>query len=272
MAGFTSFADLRTGIASGNFSVTDFRKSLAADSGATDTISLWLNLQLPPAGANPATTPGTTYSGATTGAMTFPDVSPQRRFLSSIEAISPVGGMLTLYDRLVAVSGFVLNAVQTTTINSATLPRYSGTDAGANELWMADANGAITGLGGPIINVSSYTSDDGSTGLAGPSYGFVGRNANGIVIVPLDASHRGIRSVETMNCSDTCSTLSCPVMIVRPLARLMLRPNYYNKVDFLVDIPTMPRIFDGANLALTWSPLISNASSSVSGTISTVWG
>jgi hypothetical protein len=254
MAGFASRDDLISELSvAGKREEWSFYKAGSAPEAAGVWHSFWKATGVPGAGSNPAATPGTVYtSDATTpvaGSMWMPDRDPDFKHLLSFGAVASQNCTLMLYDRLAAVNATWAAASQT--INSGALNRYAGAAATLNEAWL-ELTTASTGAGANI-GLSSYTSADGTTGLAGPNLAALpaaATNVDVMVQLPLNATKQGVRSVETLAIGTTPTAAVGNVVILRPLARIPLLANVWNEVSFLDDVMTLPRIYDNACLGL----------------------
>ena len=278
MPGFTSRDDLINEITvNGKQDTWNFYKIAPATPEVTGGWqSLWAGVGSPGAGGTPATTPGTSYASdqasAAAGAIWFPDRSPDLRYLLSFGAVSTQNCTLMLYDRLVAVSGISLASTGSKTVNSGALDRYTGTDAILNEVWLELTADATTTV--PVVNIDSYTTADGTTGQSGGAVTFPGTapiNNHSFIPLPLSATKRGVRSVESINVVTAAAAGTCNVVILRPLARIPLAAGQWNEISLLDDSMGLPRIFDNASLALALMAGPTSASN-VFGTINCAYG
>lgn len=268
MAGFTSRDDIINEVsANGKQDAWHFYKVGTAPEAAGVWHSFWRGAGNPGAGATAAATPGTSYSAdqstSLAGAIWFPDRDPDFRHLLSFGAVATQNCTLMLYDRLVAVNVTLASSSQT--VNSTALPRYTGTDATLNEAWL-ELTTASTAAGANI-GLSSYTSADGSTSQSGANLAALpaaATNIDAMVQLPLSATKRGVRSVETLAVGTTATAAVANVLILRPLARIPLLANVWNEVSFLDDTMGLPRIYDNAVLGLA---MLASGT-----TATTVWG
>jgi hypothetical protein len=275
MPGFTTRDDLVAEREAGKIDRFDFVKS-AHPSGATSRwSSYWASAGLPPAGSNPATTPGTIYiadaTNVVTGSMWFPDRSTDQRYLHTFGAISDQSCTLMLYDKLAGVSGISLASTGDKTINTGALDRYTGTAADLNEVWLEYTTTSSTTAS--ITTVNSYTSADGSTAQSGGAYTALAAAmaASQMVQHPLSATKKGVRSVETLNVGTATTSGIVNVLIIRPLARITLLQNQWNEINLLDDFLDLPRIYDNACLGLM-EYCAGNVAANTFGTISCVYG
>jgi hypothetical protein len=279
MAGFTSRSDLLADIALGQVETVQFEKVGAAQNDNNgDVTSMFAATGLPTTGAGPAAaTGGTVYtsnqSSAAQGSMWFYDRSPEQKHLLSFGAMNrdvTFGVNLILYDRLVAVGSMALNAVTTLTLNTSAITRYTGADAINNEVWLETT---FQSSSPGTFNLSSYTSADGTTGLVGPSlsYSVTALNIWSFRQFPLSDVKRGVRSVETLAITLAGGALTANLVILRPIAKLWVPPASYAEVNFVDEVLSMPRIYDGASLYLA-AQLPNVVTPNVSGHVTIVSG
>jgi hypothetical protein len=251
MAGFTTYADLiAEAYTNGKSHPRHFEKTTTSPEASGVWHSAWTAAGSPAAGANPATTPGTAYDD-TAGSIFFPDEASDKKFIARVGAIANIQSLLCIYDRLVGVSGISLASTGNKTINSAALPRYTGTDAENVECWLEVST--ATTVTAPIVNLSQYTNEAGTTGRAGGNVTFpaVATNIDAMIgPLPLQAGDKGIRSIEVgLNVGTAASAGVCNVLLLRRLATIQLPSSIWVEQDFVLQLPTLPRVFDGASLA-----------------------
>lgn len=271
MAGFTSRDDIINEVTvNGKSEKWTFYKVAPANAEAAGVWqSLWKGVGNPGAGSDPAATPGTAYtstpSSMVAGSICFADRSPDQKHGLVFKARATQNCTLKLYDRLVGVSGIALNSTGSKTINSSALPRYSGTAAVDNEAWLEVTTATTTTA--PVVNLNSYTSSDGTTGLAGGNVTFpaAATDLHTMIQLPLNASEQGIRSAEAgLNVGTAAAAGACNFLIIREIATIGLLANVENSVSLLDDELSLPRVFDGANLGLMIMASTTTAT--------TVWG
>lgn len=256
--GFASFDDMISEITTQSKIVSwDFFKDSGTPQGAGTWHSLWGIAGAPAAGATPATTPGTAYTNGD-GGMNFADTSPDTKHVVTLGYTSTVSTTLRLYDRLVAVSGLSLTSTGNKTVSSVALPRY--TTGGNVEAWFELTSATSTTA--PIVTMNSYTNQDGTTGRAG-SAGFtfpasataqwsMGR-------FPLQVGDSGVRAVSTINVTQASSSGAINLVLLQALATLPSAANIWNERDLVLQVSSLPRVFDGATLALQYLPLNTTA-------------
>lgn len=271
MPGFTSRDDMINEITvNGKSQPWNFYKiAPAAAQAAGVWQSLWKGVGAPGAGADPAATTGTAYTtdagAATAGAMWYPDVSTDLRYLLSFGAVATQNCSLMLYDRLVGVSGISLASTGNKTINSTAVLRYSGTAAALNEVWLEVTTATTTTAA--VVSLNQYTAADGTTGQSGGTVTFPAAATvlHSMVQVPLTASKQGVRSIEVgLNVGTAASAGAVNVVILRPLARIPLLANQWNEVSLLDDTLGLTQIFDNSTLGLALLASVTTAT--------TVWG
>lgn len=266
MPGFTSYDDLISEMTvNGKELAWGFMKVAPANAeGAGFWQSLWLANGSPGAGAAPAATPGTAYTDVA-GSMNWANVSPDQKHIVTLGAVANQNCSLMLYDRLVGVGAVTLVGAGSKTVNSAALPRYSGTAAAGVQAWLEVTTATTTTL--PVVSMNSYTNQDGTAGRAGANLTLPAAATDLHTMVgplPLQAGDRGVRAISTINVVTAPAAGVVNVVLMRPLAFLPLIANQWNERDLVLQMASLPRVFDGASLALAIM-----ASGAVT---TTVWG
>jgi len=246
MAGFTKYPDITAAISAGQTLHSEFQKMNPGGGTAVNSWwRMWVAAGMPAAGAEPATTPGTSYTSAA-GSINFPDRSSFNKYISSFEVCNGdstnTRGTLMLYDRLVGVS--VSATVGTVTVNSTALPRY--TSGVGVEVWL-EVTGAIAN--GDTFALSSYTSPIGAS-RAGPAFAS-GNNhfLNQIFQIPLQAGDTGVISVQNLAVTGT-SQGTVNVVLLKPLLLMPFVFGTTNYQEFVLRMSAFPRLFDGASLGM----------------------
>lgn len=259
MAGFTSYDDIINEITvNGKKYEWNFFKVPSAAEAAGVWHSLWTAVGTPGAGAAPATTPGTVYDDAA-GSINFPDQASDQKHLLALAGMSSQHATLMLYDRLVAVSGISVASTGNKTVNSDALPRY--TDGVDVQVWLEVTTATTTTAA--VCSLNSYTANDSiGSGRSGGTITFPATATNQDVLVgpmPLQSGDRGVKSVEVgLNVGTAASAGVVNVVLLKPLAFLPLTQGISNERDLVLQITSMPRIYDGASLALAVCPGTSN--------------
>lgn len=171
--------------------------------------------------------------------------------------------LATSYANAVAGTAidFTTNGVGTHTINNL-LPRYTN-GAGVQAFFV---NSNATPLGAATPNLSlGYTNSSATASRSTPVVLPVGKTAaaNGLILysgtgvgkygpaVPLQAGDGGILSIETIQNSTSYVSGEYAVVLCKPLVTLpMTTLGVAAERDLLNQLPSLPRIYDGA--CLTW--------------------
>lgn len=265
MPGFTSYDDIITEMTTnGKRNTIPFAKvGVAGLVGVWE--SLWTAVGIPGAGSAPAGTTGTSYS-KDNGSINFPDVSTDLRYLLSFGATATQNCTLMLYDRLVGVSGISVASTGNKTVNSTAVPRYSGTAAVGNQVWLEVTTATTTTAA--VVSLNSYTNEGGTAGRAGGSLTFPAAAtvlSSLVGPLPLQAGDLGVRSVEVgLNVGTAASAGVVNVLIIRPIAFLPIIANVWNEVDLVLQLTQLERLFDGATLGLAMLHTVTTATN--------VWG
>lgn len=257
MPGFASYDDLINEITTnGKKDDYHFAKSALGTAGIAGVWqSLWAANGIPTSGALPTSAAnGTAYTGANrVGGMTFPDVSTDLRYGLVLGATSSVACNLMIYDRLVASCLSGTNALTTSGSKtlSLTVPRYTGAEGAGNQVWIEFTTGITTNA--LNIQLQSYT-DSGGTGSLSGAYTAIA-TASGTIgcmwPLPLSGANRGITALSTVQISGTAPAAGVAnIVILRPIAFLPLGTNIWNEKDLVMQMTSLPRIYDGACLAI----------------------
>jgi hypothetical protein len=262
--GFANYNEIISEITAGKKYEWDFVKLGPALEAAGNWASHWYALGSPGNGVSPATTPGTAYDD-TAGGMFFPDTTSESKHILTFGAVASVNCSLMLYDRLVGVSGINLAATGNNTINSVALPRYNALPEMAEvEAWLEVTTATATTA--PQISMNSYTNESGTAGRAGSTLVFPASatDIRWMGKLYLQAGDRGIKSVETVNVSVAGSAGVCNIILLKPLVYLPLIANIWNERDLVIQLAGLPRVYDGATLAI--------AQLATAATATNVWG
>lgn len=274
MAGFATEAALKTALDAQNIFRESWHKNASGGITSSQLVGWFKHGPRPSAGADPATTPGTAYSN-TAGGIVFPDTSPLRKYIVGFGAIQNSNqnnpGVVYLWDRLVGVSGIAMSSTGDKTINSTALTRY--TDGVGIEVYLE-----ITAAGNttaPIVSMSSYTNQAGTSGRSGATITFPSATTSISHLIgpmPLASGDTGVRSIETINVATAGGGSGVVnVILVRPL--LMLPATLHLPFERISPRPFHGpiRIFDGATLMMG-SRYQSTSDDETQGYISVVYG
>lgn len=205
--------------------------------------------------ANEAGTPGamadpTTYANCTSlaGTMTFTNVSPANRYLTGCSLMATANCTLMVYDRLGHIGAISLASTGNKTVTSSALPRSMATNDLLNvECWVELTTATTTTA--PIISLNSYTNEAGTNGpQAGGSLTFpaTATNVRWMGKLPLQAGDKAVQAISTINVATAGATGVANVILLRPLAFIPLIAN----VATVMDIETLPRVYDGSSLCV----------------------
>lgn len=188
-----------------------------------------------------------------------------------------------------AVAGTAINITDagagTHTINTL-LPRY--TDGAGLQTIMWNTNATPMGAATPSLSTPSYTNSVATAGKATPATLPVGKTAaaNGLILysgtgsgkygpfVPLAAGDGGVRSVEQIQLSVSYVSGEFSVGLVKPLLTLpLVALGVACERDLINQLPSMPRIYDGAALYwLIYHGAATPINSAFYGHLDTAWG
>jgi hypothetical protein len=148
----------------------------------------------------------------------------------------------------------------THTINTL-LPRY--TDGAGVQAFMWNTNATALGAATPNLSLASYTNSVATAAKVTPGVLPIGKTAaaNGLVLysgtgsgkygpfMPLAAGDRGIRSVENIQISASYLSGEFSVALAKPILTLPITTlGVASERDLLNQMPSLPRVFDGACL------------------------
>lgn len=193
------------------------------------------------------------------------NVSPNTKHIVNVSAFTASVSTAPCVLMLVDLLGFyrvntptVITAQNTN--NSVTIPRYTD---GAGVQAFAFANNAVPlGAGVPNLTIN-YTNSAGTAGRVTPATLPVCKTAaaNGLVLysgtgvgkygpfIPLASGDAGIRSIQSIQLSATYISGEFSVALCRPLLTMPITTlGVASERDLMNQIPSLPRVFDGANL------------------------
>jgi hypothetical protein len=284
----------------GQTAYTNFRKVPALASVA----NMWVDLSMSPGNPRPnfyigaeleCTVPTDWYKK---GLLTGGNVSPLKKYLHKFNlfcgsaAMSPAPFFLCdylMYYPLIDMDntdeqkfinyGPTLTATTDPTV--PTLPRY--TDGKGVMAFLVATNPYI---GGAKFQIK-YTNSDGvsdrwSKVMVTNTSTNIGQIVNTTVaatggqnflspFIELQAGDTGIRSVQSIQFLSANGGLAC-LVLCRPITHLGTRETTaWTEVDFIMDRPSMPRIYDGAFLGLLTLATATVAAVPVIGEMTTIW-
>lgn len=281
MAGYSSLDDfIASTTVDGKFVRTDWNKNALPTT--VQTAGTWYDLSCGPGnpGSDSAYGSGTNlaFQALDDTSTTSPsiqhggNVSPETKHLINASAFSAAATSMPAVFMLVDRLGFYRINTVTTTGNQAldnTVPFPTGRHTngqGLRAYVVASVGAATTAMGAGTPNIQiTYTDQGGNTGNTTPAVLPVGTTAapKGSIVhsgtgagkygpfMPLAAGDSGIRSVEQFNLSSTYTSGQLNLVICRPLLTLpMTTIGVAAERDLLNQVPSLPRVYDGANL--TW--------------------
>ena len=290
--GFSSFDDaINETSNNGKINRTDFTKTSAVTAG----IGRWYDMSLQNGFpiANPYTGEATNLKFKALsdldgmGIWHGGNVSPDTKHLLNIGAFGSTATSAPSVLQLVDVLGYYpITTVTTTTAqtlnNTVTLPRYAD---GAGVRAYLVARGTM-GAGTPNITIN-YTNQAGVSGKVNPvTVTAVTAAAAGHIVhsdptanhygcfLPLAAGDNGIRSIQTVTLSATMTSGSLALVLCRPITALpIVSLGVASERNLLNQLPSLPRIYDGANLNfLMFTGAAYAAGGNIQGYLEAIWG
>lgn len=231
------------------------------------------------------TSPGIPHGG---------DVSPATKHIVNASAFSAGATSMPAVFMLVDRLGFYPITTTTTTgdqalDNTVVFPTGRHTNGAGLRAYVVCSSGAATtamGAGTPNIRMT-YTNQSGTAGQLTPTVLPAGLTAapKGTIVysgtgagkygpfLPLAAGDSGIRSVQQFNLSATYTSGVLNLVICRPLLTLpMTTIGVAAERDLLNQVPSLPRIYDGANLSwLMYAGAATPVNTSYTGHLDFAW-
>jgi hypothetical protein len=267
MPGFTSYDDLITQITVNGFEDnSNFMKvGGTMQAGGATWYSMYLLAGAPGTGTSVAGAVTSTTANSQNGAIVFPNVSTQQRYMLTFGAVASLACTIMVYDRLAVGTSISLATTGSKSVSTAALPRYSGTDAAGVECWLEITTATTTTA--PVVHLLSYTDQAGNTGSVGTNLTFPAAATvlNSLIgPLPLAAGDQGIQAVSTINVDTAAAAGAANPVLLRPLAYLPLLAGTWNERDMVLQLTSLPRLFDQASLCFAVLPAAATAL--------TVWG
>lgn len=268
-----------TGVAAGTY-ITALGTGTGANNGGTYTVNISQTV-------TSQTITGTAYPN---GLYTGGDVSPLVKNVLNVSGYSAAAtsnpAVLMLVDQ---VAMFTVSSVTTTTAQSftgtQTLPRY--TDGAGLQAYIVPS--VVMGAGTPTIRLN-YTNAAGTAGRLTPAspvlptanatspvgsiiYSGTGAGKYG-PFMPLAAGDTGIQSIQSITLSATMTSGCLVVVLCRPIFTLPLTTvGIASERDLVNQLPSMPRIYDGANLQwLMYAGAATPVNTAYYGNLDVAWG
>lgn len=261
MPGWTSFSDFITEVTtSGKYKGSTFMK--VSSNGAALAAGRWAEAYtwtgIPAAGPQTGTA-GTSVqikqSVQATGIDIGSTVTPDVRSLLTLQAFSPeatlVPAIAVLVDYLVYTPAMVVTGTETTIISS-NASRYTD---GIGTQVIVSVQSAL-GAAQPALTLTCTYSDD--TSAAAPFALTAPANSlpvsallqyNGTPFMPLPSGKTGVKRVTSYNIDSGDTTGTVCFFVVKPLAMVpVLAVNVATERDLMVQMPSLPRVYDDAHL------------------------
>ncbi len=162
---------------------------------------------------------------------------------------------------------------------AVTLPRY--TDGKGVQMFLVATNPYV---GGAVFQIN-YTNNLGTAGrITIPITSNINTNIQTIIssgattylnsygaFIPLAFGDGGVRSVESITFMAGNGGLAA-LVLCKPIATIMLRETTAcSETDFMLDLPSLPKIYDTAYLNMLCLPYGTAAASVILGSIETIW-
>lgn len=232
------------------------------------------------------TSPGIQHGG---------DVDPDTKHIINASAFSAAATSMPAVFMLVDRLGFYPITTTTTTgdqalNNTVVFPTGRHTSGAGLRAYVVVSSGSATtamGAGTPNLRIT-YTNQAGTAGKLTPSvlpagttaapkgsipYSGTGAGKYG-PFLPLAAGDSGIQSVQQFNLSATYTSGNLNLVICRPLLTLpMTTIGVAAERDLLNQVPSLPRVYDGANLSwLMYAGAATPVNSAFYGHLDFAWG
>jgi len=217
------------------------------------------------------------------------NVSPATKHIVNASAFTAAATTAPCVLMLIDLLGFyrvttVTTTTAQTTNNTVTIPRY--TDGAGVQAFMWNTNTVAMGAATPNLSIN-YTNSDGVSGHVTPTTLPIGKTAaaNGLVLysgtgagkygpfMPLQAGDKGIRSIQSITNSTSYVSGEYAVGLCRPLLTLPITTlGVAAERDLMNQIPSLPRVYDGANLIwMIYSGANTPVNSAIAGHIDFAW-
>jgi len=304
MAGFSSLDDfINEMTVNSKFVRTDWNKNALPTT--VQVAGMWYDLACGPGnpGSDTAYGSGTNkaFQALTDASTTSPgiqhggDVSPDTKHIVNASSFSAAATSMPAVFMLVDRLGYYPITTTTTTgdqalDNTTVFPTGRHTSGAGLRAYVTCSSGAATtamGAGTPNIRMT-YTNQAGTAGQLTPSVLPAGLTAapKGSIVysgtgagkygpfLPLAAGDSGIQSVQQFNLSATYTSGVLNLVICRPLLTLpMTTIGVAAERDLLNQVPSLPRIYDGANLSwLMYAGAATPVNTAYYGHLDFAWG
>ena len=268
-----------TGVVAGTY-IVSLGTGTGANAGGTYNVNISQTVTA-------QTITGTQYAN---GIQTGGDVSPSVKNVLNVSAFS--AAVTTAPAVMMLIDQLAVYPITTTTLTTAqtilgtqTLPRYA--DGKGVRAYLVPS--VVMGAGTPTVQLS-YTNTTPTAGRLTPttpslpiinatspvgSIAYAGTGAGKFgPFIPLAAGDQGILSVQTIQFSATMTSGVMNLVLCKPLLTLPITTvGVASERDLVNQLPSMPRIYDGANLQwLMYAGAATPVNSAFFGHIDTAWG
>lgn len=268
-----------TGVLPGTY-ITALGTGTGANNGGTYTVNLTQTV-------TSQTITGTQFAN---GIQTGGDVSPLVKNILNVSAysaaVTTAPAVMMLIDQL-AVIPITTTTVTTaqTILGTQTLPRYA--DGKGVRAYLVPS--VVMGVGTPTFSMS-YTNTVPTAGRVTPatpslpiinasspvgSIAYAGTGAGKFgPFIPLAAGDQGITSIQNITFNATMTSGVMCLVLCKPLLTLPITTvGVCSERDLVNQLPSMPRIYDGANLQwLMYAGAATPVNSAFFGHIDSAWG
>ena len=296
--GFTSMDDLISEQTGGKFFRADWNKlflpTTAAVAGEWHCLANGLGQPAAATIYNTGTNlafQATSDSTASAGGLQHGgNVTPDTKHIINASFFSAAATSAPAIAMLVDLLGFYrVTSVTTTTAqtldNTVTIPRY--TDGAGVRAFMFTNSATPMGAATPNLSIN-YTNQAGTSGKVTPSTLPIGKTAaaNGLILysgtgsgkygpfMPLAQGDSGIRSIQSVTISVSYVSGEFSIVLCKPLITMpIITQGIACERDFVNQLPSMPRVYDGANLVwLLYSGANTPVSTPYFGHVDFAWG
>jgi len=304
----STVAGITSAINAGQCYKTSWTKTFGAAAAIGYWYNTFLMTGQPPVGTYGTTMTATQMFGSTSASPVYApttgriscaeNVSPMMKHLTNIEVVtataSAAPAWLMLVDFLVNYSGIDMTNANVQTFsnpvgtNGYVLPRYTD---GKGVMMFLEQTVVLGAVGIPITQLAytadlgvpstvpaaylaGYTAIPASTPVQRISHSGIAQNNFG-PFLPLSGGDQGVRSATNIQFGSTTTGTTC-LILCKPLATIPLITSAAANVaaitrDFIFNMPSLPRIYDGACLGFLY--YAGGAATPVLyGTLDFVWG
>lgn len=248
--GFATYNDIINALSGGKGQNYFWFKTCVTSPGAAAIMMrLWNMAGWPPAGADP--TPalsGIVPTSATAGAIPYTNpTSPATMHLLNVGGCCTLQALIFLYDRLWHAGGVNLNSASLQTITDAQAPtRHS--DGLGNMLLVEITAAAGATTKDLTINYTNTADASKSVTVNIPASSIINR----VILVSLAAGDKGVKSVQSVQMSGTMGggVANLVMYNISELLQVPCLANLYADRDLVIQVPNMPRLYDGACLSM----------------------